>query len=404
MTFVTEVTRERAMRHSHYTLTPAHVRLHAHTLCQQHLRLADHGPKCTAAMLWTVLFYAACRMTSLAAACASLLGAPSDSAVHDALLATLPDTHELQRRVNRALRGDLPRCLRRRRQPLAIDIHLVPYHGQPLHDEDEVYRSKAKDGTSHFHAYATCYVIRRGLRFTLALTAVRRGESLPGVIQRLLAEAAKAGVRPRYLLLDRGFCSVAVVRALQAGRRPFLMPLPLRGRKPEHAKGVSGSRRFATWKRSGWSRYTLTDAGGRTATVGVCVKCRNLRGERGKHGREALVYAFGGGLVPGSYRWVKETYRTRFAIETTYRQLGQARIRTSTRDPLLRLLYVAVALLLRNVWVWLHWQVLAERVRGGRRVDTDRLTFRTLLLWLQHWAEQSLGVCDEIAVEYQMYE
>jgi IS4 transposase len=77
---------------------------------------------------------------------------------------------------------------------------------------------------------------------------------------------------------------------------------------------------------------------------------------------------------------VKETYRRRFAIESTYRQLGQARIRTSTRDPLLRLLYVAVALILRNVWVWLHWQVLAERRGGGRRVDTARLTFRALLL------------------------
>ncbi len=33
------------------------------------------------------------------------------------------------------------------------------------------------------------------------------------------------------------------------------------------------------------------------------------------------------------------------------------RIRTCTRDPLLRLLYVAVALLLpRNIWVWLHWE------------------------------------------------
>jgi putative transposase len=138
--------------------------------------------------------------------------------------------------------------------------------------------------------------------------------------------------------------------------------------------------------------------------VAVCVKCRNRRGERGKRGREALVYAYGGGLRPGSYRWVKETYRTRFAIETTYRQLGQARIRTSTRDPLLRLLYVAVALILRNVWVWLHWQVLAERRRGGRRVDTNRLTFRTLLLWLQHWAEQCCGVCDEIHANYSMNE
>lgn len=392
------------MRSSHYTLTPAHVRLHAHTLCQTHLRLADHGPRCTAATLWAVLFYAASRITSLAAACASLREAPSDSATHDALLATLPRQAELQRRVNRALRGDLPKALRRRRQPMAIDLHLVPYHGRPLRDEQEVYRSKARDGTSHFHAYATGYVIRKGLRFTLALTAVRRGQPLPDVIQRLLAQAAKAGVRPRYLLLDRGFGSVAVIRSLQAGRRPFLMPLPLRGRKPDHSKGPSGSRVFAAWKRSGWSRYTLTDKQGRQATVAVCVKCRNRRGERGKKGREALVYASGGGLQPGSYRWVKETYRRRFAIETTYRQLGQARIRTSTRDPLLRFLYVAVALILRNVWVWLHWQALAVRRRGGRGVDTNRLTFRAMLLWLQHWAEQRLGVRDEVHADYPMYE
>ncbi len=101
------------------------------------------------------------------------MAAPSDSAAHDASLATWPPTHEPQRRVNRALRADLPRCLRRR-QPLAIDLDLVPYHGQPLHDESEVSRSQAKDGTSHFRADATCYVIRSGLRFALALTAVRR--------------------------------------------------------------------------------------------------------------------------------------------------------------------------------------------------------------------------------------
>ena len=392
------------MRQRHYTVTPAAVRAHAQHLLQKHLRLQGHGPKCTAGMLWAVLLYAASRITSLAAACAALLCAPSDTAVHDALLATLPALAELQRRVNRALQGDLPKALRRRRQPLAIDLHLVPYHGLPLHSLEEVYRSQAKSGTCSSHAYATAYVIRQGLRFTVALTWVKRGEPMEEVIKRLLAQAAKAGVRPRYLLLDRGFCSVAVIRYLHAARHAFLMPLPLRGRKLDHPKGPGGSRVFAAWKRSGWSRYTLTDKQGRKATVAVCVKCRNLRGERGQHGRQALVYAYGGGLKPGSYEWVKETYRSRFAIETTYRQLGQARIRTSTRDPLLRFLYVAVALLLRNVWVWLHWQVLADRRGGGRRVDTNRLTFRAMLLGLQHWAEALLGVCDEIQAKYPMYE
>jgi len=387
------------MRTRQYTVTPQDVQAHAAHLCQKHLGLRDHGPKCTASLLLTVLFYTAARLTSLAAACKTLLGAPSYQASHDALLATLPDIHELQRRLNRALQGDLPHALRRRRQPLAIDLHLVPYHGQHLHCEDEVYRSKAKSGTSHFHAYATAYVIRQGRRYTVALAYVRKGQPLQEVIQELLRQAARAEVRPRYLLLDRGFCSVAVIRYLQRARYPFLMPLPLRGRQPEHPKGVSGSRVFGCWKRSGWSRYTLTNAQKERATVRVCVKCRNRRGERGRHGREALVYAYGGGLRPSSYQWVQETYRSRFAIETTYRQLQQARIRTCTPDPLLRLLYVGLALLLRNVWVWLHWEVLSHRRRGGRLLDLAQLTFRGMLLWLQHLAEATLGVCDQVHCE-----
>jgi hypothetical protein len=388
------------MRTPYSTITPSTVQVRTQYVLQKHLRLKDHGPKCRAGVLWTVLLYAAARITSLAAACAALREAPSDTAAHDALLAGLPDFAELQRRLNRALQGDLPKALRRRRQPLAIDLTLIPYHGQHLHDAKEIYRSQPKSGTTHFHAYATAYVLRHGLRFTVGLTAVYQGEALADVIQRLLAQAAKAGVRPRYLLLDRGFCSVEVLRYLQASRRAFLMPLPRRGRKADHPKGPSGSQVFAAWKQSGWGRYTLTNAHKQKATVAVCVKCRNRRGERGRHGREALVYAYGGGLRPSSYRWVQQTYRRRFAIETSYRQLHQARIRTCTRDPLLRLLYVGIALLLRNVWVWFHWECLAVPQRGGRRVVLSRLRLRQMLLWLQHVAELRLGIRDEIVGQH----
>ena len=83
---------------------------HAAAVCQQHIRLKDGGPKTTAAVLWAVLCYACARITPLAAACASLREAPSDTAAHDALLATLPGTAELQRRLNRARRARAERC------------------------------------------------------------------------------------------------------------------------------------------------------------------------------------------------------------------------------------------------------------------------------------------------------
>jgi putative transposase len=387
------------MRRPQYTLTAQALHDQAAYLCQRYLRLRDHGPKCTAHTLLLVLFYAAARLTSLAAACASLRQAPSDQAVRDALRATLPPLYDLQGRLNHALAAHLPKALRRRRQPLAIDLTLLPYHGQPCYLPEEIYRGQAKSGTSHFHAYATAYVIRKGQRFTVALDYVLRGEALQDVLGGLLRQAAQAGLRPRYLLLDRGFYSVGVVRYLQAARYPFLMPAPCRGRKADHPQGPGGTRVFHLWKRGGWSRYVLRDGQGRQATVRICVKCRNYRGAWQRHGRQALVYAYWG-LAPSSGQWVYQTYRLRFGIETTYRQLRQARIATTTRDPVLRLLFVGLALLLRNVWVWLHWEVLSHPRRGGRRIDLDQLPFRAMLLWLQHVAEALLESRDETRADH----
>ena len=266
--------------------------------------------KTSAPVLWSLLL-AAARITSLSDACGRLRDAPSDETARQALLATLPDYAELQRRLNAALAGHLPGTLRRHRQRLAIDLTLIPYHGKPFGALDEIYRGQAKDGTSHFHASATAYVVRKGQRYTVALVGVTKGEPLKDVVQRLLRQAASVGVRPSLLLLDRGFDSVAVVRYLQAARHPFLMPVVCHGRSPKQPGGPTGSYVFRTWKTSGWSTHTLSDAKKRTATVSICVKCRNYRGQWNRRGRHALIYA-SWGYRPASPDSVFATYRLRF--------------------------------------------------------------------------------------------
>ena len=344
---------------------------------------------------------AAARITSLSDACQRLLNTPSDETARKALLATLPDYAVLQRQLNAALAGHLPKTLRKHLQRLAIDLTLIPYHGQPFRDLDEIYRGQAKSGTSHFHAYATAYVVRKGQRSTVALTGVKKGEPLKDVIQRLLRQAASVGVRPRLLLLDRGFYSVAVVRYLQAARYPFLMPVVCHGRSPKQRGGPTGSYVFRTWKKSGWSTSTLADAKKRTATVSICVKCRNYRGERKRHGRQALIYAYWG-YRPPSPDSVFATYRLRFGIESSYRQMHEARIRTTTRRPVVRLLYVGIALVLRNLWVWLHYTILSMPRRGGRVILLERLRWETLLLWLLHVVEEAFGVADVTYTEREV--
>jgi DDE family transposase len=393
------------MRPPHHILDRNHVHRLAAEHLQAHLHFQDYKRKTSAQVLWALLLAAAARITSLSDACQRLRDVPSDETARKALLATLPDYATLQRQLNAALAGHLPKTLRTHLQRLAIDLTLIPYHGQPFRDLDEVYRGQAKDGTSHFHAYATAYVVRKGQRYTVALTGVRKGEALKDVVQRLLRQAASVGIRPRLLLLDRGFYSVAVIRYLQQARHPFLMPVVCHGRSPKQSGGPTGSYIFRTWTTSGWSTYTLTDAQKQTATVSIAVKCRNYRGERGRHGRQALIYAFWG-FQPASPEAAFTTYRLRFGIETSYRQMHEGRIRTTTQRPEVRLLYVGIALVLRNLWVWLHYTVLSSPRRGGRVLLLARLRWETLLLWLLHVAEERFGVVDvtytERDVQYEL--
>ena len=145
--------------------------------------------------------------------------------------------------------------------------------------------------------------------------------------------------------------------------------------------------------------YTLTRASKRTATVQICVHCRNWRGRRNRHGHQTLVYACWGVSPTTTTPWVYPVYRRRFGIETSYRQLHEARIKTTTRDPQLRLLFVGIALLLRNVWVWIHWHCLATPHRGGRQLNLHHLRFTTLSIGLVHLAAQTFGIDDSVVVE-----
>ena len=139
-------------------MTPKVIYGYAAALMQGHLNWTDHGPKCTVSRLLQLLFYAAAQLCSIAAACQRLRDAPSDQAVRDALVALCPSAEVLEAQLNASFAAQLPKAVKKRRRwHLAIDLVLRPYHGQPHREAKEVYRSQAKQGTTHFHAYATCY-------------------------------------------------------------------------------------------------------------------------------------------------------------------------------------------------------------------------------------------------------
>jgi putative transposase len=364
--------------YSNHTITQAEVHDQAHAVLQTCLKFTDYKRTCPATMLVSLLLFGACQVASLAAVCRRLTGVPSDETARKALKANLPDDQELERRLNAALVDRLPRALRKRQWPVAIDYFAVPYYGKPQ-EEGQLRRGPAERGTSRYHTYATAFVVRKGYRFTLAATWVQEGETLVTVLQRLLRRIDKLGISVRYLLLDRAFYESDVVRYLQRARRPFLMPVKLRGRTPKDPANSTSAYQFLAWRRSGWSEYTWKDSQGKRASVKICVSRRQYT-YRDQRKQQVLLFAYWG-FQPATPVGVRESYRKRFGIETSYRQVNQARIPTSSRDPQRRFLYFVLALIIRNIWAWIHLVRLA--VRG--KVELLTMPFIDMLQAIQNF-------------------
>jgi hypothetical protein len=360
--------------------------------------LKERGRLCTPAVVWSLLLRAAARLTSVFAACRDLANAPCQQAVFDALEAGLPRTlRVLEKRLNTALVGtSISRRLRRRAWEMAIDFHLVPYYGEPDQRRNELYTSKPKQGTSRFHAYATVCIVQYGERYTLALTWVRRGEKTVTVLRRLLARIREIGLKIRYLLLDRAFYCLPVIAWLQEERLPFLMPVMFRGRKPNKKQAPKGLHAIKL-KKAGWYPHTLT-RGTQTAKISVCVTYRSYRDRKTKKRRNKKLL-FAAWRVRGNPTEIRERYRKRFGIESSYRQLRQARIATCTRKPHLRLVFIAVALMLRNMWVWIHATLLADGDGDSKTLRLERLRFKQLLDWLAQTVVALLHDGSEPCVE-----
>lgn len=255
--------------------------------------------------------------------------------LRSSLAADLPaDRATLERRLAAGLRRSLPRSFHKHPIPVAIDIHQRPFYGD--HDTTpEVVGGQPKDGAKWFWTYATAVSLASGQRYTLALTAVRPGDTPDALVERLLAQLGWAGVEVSYVLLDRGFYSAAVVNALTKRNLRFVIPLVRRGQAVE---------RFFRRGVSGWFEHTIRCRRSRAESAGVRVAV-----VAGPSGNRPLVFACSGGF--DRLPQVVLAYRDRFGIESSYRQLGECLARTTSADPVYRLVLVGVSVLIRQWWV-----------------------------------------------------
>jgi putative transposase len=327
------------------------------------------------------------------AASHELKEAPSANRLREVLAQALPDRKILQGGLNTILRRQIPRFIQKGKRGyyLAIDLTLIPYHGEHYADEKEIVRSQPKSGTTHFHGYATVSIVHDNQRYVVALRFVEKDESMQEIVVWLLNRLKSIGISIHRAYFDKGFCCMPVLKTLQRRKIKFIMPIPVRGKS-------GGVRKLFEASASHKTTYTFNSPKhGELKVSAVAVK-KYSKGRYKRKGTRWFAYAVAG--LPHSVEphQVFEMYRQRFGIETSYRQMNQVRARTTSRNPAIRLLLVGLAFILFNLYIANRQRFASCLKNPAKPFPKFRLTLRRLARMLAHAVENLVALQDVVSL------
>jgi putative transposase len=339
------------------------------------------------------LGYADVHRLSIASACQELQDAPSGNRLREVLVEALPDRAGMQRALNRMFQQQLhPSLLKGKRgYNIAIDLTLIPYHGQPYEDKKEIVRGAPKSGTTHFHGYATVSIVHNDQRFVVALRFVEYGEEMADIVRWLIKRVKALKIGIRRVFLDKGFCAKPVFKVLNQHKLSYVTPIPVRGK--------SGGVRTLFQGKSRKTTYTFHSPKYGAYSVQAVVTKRYSKGRYGRHTSKWFAYVVAGlpaGISPAQ---VFELYRQRFGIESSYRQMNQVRARTSTRNPVIRLLLVGLAFVLFNLYISLRQSLSSALKQPLKSPKRFWLSLPRLALMIGRAIEHLWGIND--VLQYQ---
>lgn len=357
---------------------------------RKNLPLDLKNTRITAEDLLYALGYASVHRLSIESACQELQEAPSGNRLREVLVDALPERTEMQSMLNRMFRQQLhPSVWKCKRDfSIAIDLTMIPYHGQPYEDKKEIVRGMPKSGTTHFHSYATVSIVRDDRRYVVALRFIEYGEEMADIVRWLIKRLKALKFRIRRVFLDKGFCSKLVFKVLSQHKLSYVTPIPVRGK--------SGGVRSLFEGKSRKTTYTFNSPKHGKYMVQAVVVKRYSKGRYGRHKSKWFAFAVAGvpaGILPAQ---VFELYRQRFGIESSYRQMNQVRARTSTRNPVIRLLLVGLAFVLFNLYISLRQNLSSALKQPLQLPKRFWLSLRRLAFLLSRAIEHLCGTTGVI--------
>ena len=272
----------------------------------------------------------------------------------------------------------------------AIDKTQDPYYGK--HDnapDSHIVGGKNKKSTNYFFTYLTMSIIDQGRHLTLFSIPWQKGKKNIDAIQQCIKLIRDLGLKIRCLCLDREFYAGEIFQYLQIEHIPHIVPVPKKGAKLKQNLSGNKSKTF---------KYTLNEESNDPVELVITDCIVYLMGKKGKHGIEHHAFVVFG--TSPSPRNVREVYKHRFAIESTYRIRNVSLPKTTCKKPNVRYFYSLIAFLIQNYWVCIKWNQFARIQQGPKVIEDDLFPLAHLLeiIYIEASRWFSLKDIDEIAI------
>jgi len=361
-----------------------------------YLPLQAAGYECSTETLADVLIQMATKQQTIETVCHNLADIVDGETVRGYLNEQIrvDDLAGLEGNINQALVVGLPRRLFKTKLHIAFDFHDEPFYGHSPELMAHTCRGQAKKGTTRFFRLATAYVIFKDMRFTLAMLFVRPEDETPEIVAALLRRLAILGLNIARLYLDKGFCSIPVIRYIDEREIPAIIACSKRGKKGGTAalcQGRASYQTHHTFKSQVHGSYTAPVTLARTFTTHKRSK------RKGRRARWLVFVVLNCTIAPNN---VRKHYRKRFGIETSYRCMRQVRAWTTSRNAALRFLLMGLGFILVNLWVELRYRFCqVKRHRGPRHIDSKRFELQRMITFVNHAIEQIYGLVLSIEAD-----
>ena len=241
-----------------------------------------------------------------------------------------------------------------RRVVMALDFRTLPYYGI---EQPTLVSDSRLPGTRLGIRFAMLSAVEDGCTFTLGAKQATPFHSKVGVLREMLG---RAPLKPRILLLDRGFYTVGVINALKSSKTHFLIA----AKRTAPIKRLC--RRFERGEIPPVVDYVVRSFGSEVSVKLIFVR------KKTEKGWETHVFVSD---LPFDPHTASELYRCRWRIETNNREIKKFMARTTSQSMKLRRMYYSLAALLYNLWITLRRMLGKLTAHEFKRVLNAQMAF-----------------------------